>query len=112
MFWGLIPHWSRDPKDAEGNATAEKARSSAFWKSSTEKRRCLVPVQGFYEWEMAGKRRLPHLFEMKHGKAFALAGIWQKGTETTPESVAIVTSRPNAILEAITHRRSPVMLEG
>lgn len=112
MAWGLVPivgsqgerHTTFYP-----NATRAKIPTWAPFRRCAERRRCLVPVNGYYEFEHAGKLRYPHLFSVKGQAAFALAGIWEVADEQTPETVAVVTTEPNA-LAAKVHDRMPVVL--
>jgi putative SOS response-associated peptidase YedK len=91
------------------NARAETLLAKPAFRDAAQHRRCLVPADGFYEWEKAGKARLPHYFALKDRRPFFFAGLWEPETETTPASFAIVTTAPNALLGAI-HDRMPVIL--
>lgn len=108
--WGLIPSWS---KDAAGfiNARAETLTQKGSFKEAFERRRCLIPADGFYEWKKAGKFKQPYFFQLKDESPFAFAGIWDRWRrgETAITSCAIVTTTPNALLESI-HDRMPVIL--
>lgn len=111
MHWGLIPYHERDKprKSMWPNAKAETAQASPAFRRSTAKRRCLVPANGYYEWATAGKLKLPHFFTLRSGRPFAFAGIWEPGAGDVPASLAILTTRPNA-LSARIHDRMPVVL--
>lgn len=111
MVWGLIPFFDRD-KEAKRpftNATAEKARTSAAFRQAVVKRRCLLPANGYYEWQDVGGIKYPHLFTLTGGSPFALAAIWEPATENIPDTVALLTTRPNAVAAAV-HNRMPVVL--
>lgn len=108
--WGLIPSWS---KDAAGfiNARAETLAQKGSFREAFERRRCLIPADGFYEWKKAGKFKQPYFFQLKDESPFAFAGIWDRWRrgETSITSCAIITTTANAILESI-HDRMPVIL--
>ncbi|MBI2814780.1 MAG: SOS response-associated peptidase [Opitutae bacterium] len=91
------------------NARAETLLIRQGFRDATQRRRCLVPADGFYEWEKQGRVRLPHYFALKNRAAFFFAGLWEPATDTTPTSFAIVTTTPNTLLRPI-HDRMPVML--
>lgn len=91
------------------NARAETLLAKATFRDATQHRRCLVPADGFYEWEKQGRTRLPHYFALKTGRSFFFAGLWEPERADTPAAFAIVTTAPNALLQPI-HDRMPVML--
>jgi len=63
------------------NARAETVATAPAFKKAFEKRRCLVPVDGFFEWEKVGKERRPHMIAMLDRRAFTLAGLWENWKE-------------------------------
>lgn len=91
------------------NARAETLLDNSAFRDAARHRRCLVPADGFFEWEKQGRTRLPHYFTLKSGGAFFFAGIWEPATDTTPAAFAIVTTTPNALLSPL-HDRMPVLL--
>lgn len=113
LRFGLIPRWSKEAKPAGfGNARSETVAEKPAFRDAVKKRRCLVPASGFYEWEHVDGEKLPWQFEMKDGKPFAFAGIWEAWTNSTGEvveSAAILTTVPNKLLSAF-HDRMPVIL--
>jgi putative SOS response-associated peptidase YedK len=110
MVWGLIPSWSKEPKPII-NARAETLDNKASFSESFERRRCLIPADGFYEWRKVGKARQAFYFQLKDGRTFAFAGIWDRwrNNETTIKSCAIITTAANELLEPV-HDRMPVIL--
>jgi putative SOS response-associated peptidase YedK len=80
MRWDLIPAWWKKPlkeKPATFNARVETVDTSGMFRDAYRKRRCVVPVSGFYEWTGDKKDRQPHLFTAADGSPlFALAGLW------------------------------------
>ena len=118
--WGLVPFWAMDPKigDRMINARAETIRTSGAFKRAFERRRCIVPADGFYEWQkFEGKRpKLPWFIRRRDGEPLAFAGLWEswhdpKAAEGDPplRTCVIITTEPNALLSPI-HDRMPVVL--
>jgi putative SOS response-associated peptidase YedK len=113
--WGLIPGWSDDPRIASRtfNARAETVASNPVFRDAFRRRRCLVPVDGFYEWLRDGTKRKPMRIHDPGERPLALAGLWTGRQE--PESgvwhrtFTIVTTRPNAFMASI-HDRMPVIV--
>lgn len=110
LVWGLIPNWSKEPIPII-NARAETLDKKASFKESFERRRCLILADGFYEWRRTGKAKKAFFFQLKDGRAFAFAGIWDRWrkNETTIKSCAIITTDANELLLPI-HDRMPVIL--
>ncbi len=113
--WGLVPAWSDDPKIASRtfNARAETITTSPVFRGAFQKRRCLVPVDGFYEWHRVGKDRTPLTIFDPDGLPLALAGLWtgRQDPETGEwrRTFTVITSRPNAFMARI-HNRMPVVI--
>jgi len=107
--WGLVPSWSQEPKGMI-NARSETLTEKPSFSESFERRRCLIPADGFYEWKRIGKSKQPYYFQMKDEEPFYFAGIWDewRGKESIT-SCAIITTTPNELLETI-HDRMPVIL--
>ena len=107
--WGLIPRWATDTTIAHStiNARAETAATEPAFRKAFGRHRCLVPADGFFEWERDGKIHQPHLIRMKGGGVFAFAGLWSFWRDVT--SFAIMTTRPNELVAEI-HDRMPVIL--
>jgi putative SOS response-associated peptidase YedK len=114
LHWGLVPAWA--DTSASGykmiNARSETVATKPAFREAYRKRRCIVPVDGFYEWQRAGRRRRPHLFRPAEGGLLGLAGLWelwQRSDEPPVESCAILTTEANALMRPI-HDRMPVIL--
>ena len=77
--WGLIPAWADDPAIGNRmfNARAETLAEKPSFKQAFKKRRCLIPVDGFYEWQKMGKGKQPLCFSLKSGRPFGLAGLYE-----------------------------------
>ena len=111
---GLIPSWAQDPSVGAGmiNARAETAAVKPAFRESLESRRCLIPADGFYEWQRNGKTRQPYCFEVGDGELFAFAGLWDRWKNASGnviETCSILTTTPNAVTSAV-HDRMPAIL--
>lgn len=105
--WGLFPSPGGKPIGPLINARAETAPQRPAFRDAFARRRCLVPADGFYEWQGEGKQRQPVLFQLAGGRPFALAGLWDP--EPPAEACTLLTTEPNALLQPI-HDRMPVIL--
>ncbi len=113
--WGLIPSWAKDRKIGARNinARSETVAEKPAFRDSFLKRRCLIPADGFFEWQRLPKGKLPHYFYGSDAKPLALAGLWAnwKDPETGDwvRTCTILTGGPNSLVEDI-HDRMPVIL--
>lgn len=115
--WGLIPWYADSPKVAAKhiNARAETVASKPAFKDSFARRRCIIPADGFFEWEsLESGGKLPHYIKSEDGTPLALAGLWAswrdpEGERTT--TCTIITTKPNDLVERL-HDRMPVILPG
>jgi putative SOS response-associated peptidase YedK len=117
--WGLIPFWSKDAKGGAKmiNARAEGLLDKPAFKRAFERKRCIVPADGFYEWERLGgsKQKQPWYIARADGKPMAFAGLWDswRPTKDSDEgkirSCTIITGEPNDKVARL-HDRMPVML--
>ena len=122
MRWGLIPSWCDDPKTlglSTINAQAESLMKKPVWREPFLRRRCLVPADGFYEWQkLDAKSKQPWAYALASGEPLAFAGLWERwrSPDRSPESreeietFSIVTTEANE-LTAPAHNRMPVILE-
>ena len=119
MRWGLIPPWSNDPikEPMLNNARGDAVFTKPTFRDAAKKRRCLVPVSGFYEWqEREGeKRKQPYWIGRADREPFCFAGLWEvwrdrANPDASPlESFTIITTEPNALVAPI-HDRMPVIV--
>jgi putative SOS response-associated peptidase YedK len=114
MRWGLVPSWAKDMSMGYEtiNARAETVATTASFREPFKSQRCLIPADGFYEWQRNGKAKQPYCFELTDGEIFAFAGLWDKWRNPQGElieSCTILTTAPNPLLLDI-HDRMPVML--
>jgi putative SOS response-associated peptidase YedK len=113
--WGLIPHWADAAKVGSRmfNARAETLTSSPAFRDALRRKRCLVPVDGFYEWKREGTRRQPFLISRTDGQPLALAGLWSGWRDPAADRVirtfTIITAGPNEQVADL-HDRMPVVI--
>jgi len=116
LKWGLVPSWA---KDAAGmgarliNARSETVAEKPSFRDAFKKRRCLIPADGFYEWQRrTGDKKQPFFFGLKDGQPFGFAGLWERWTGedgSVIESCTILTTTANEVLASV-HDRMPVIL--
>lgn len=111
--WGLVPHWAPDRKAIQINARLESIASKPIFRESFSKRRCLIPADGFYEWEPKERGRTPHWIYRADGFPMAFAGIWanwkDENTDTWHRTCAIVTGKAEGVIVPL-HNRMPISL--
>lgn len=128
LRWGLIPFWASDPAIGSrlANARAESAAEKPAFRAAFRARRCLIPADGFYEWQVVAgaSKKQPWFVQRADGDVFALAGLWERWEATAGASAAgtkrpdgakvmetctILTTEPNALMAPI-HARMPVII--
>jgi putative SOS response-associated peptidase YedK len=113
MRWGLLPSWYRTPNGGPLliNARAEGIADKPAYRWAVRERRCLVPADGFYEWQGEKAARTPYAIRPRAGGLIAFAGLWEnwRGPEGVIATCAIVTCDANATLAPI-HDRMPVVI--
>jgi putative SOS response-associated peptidase YedK len=116
MRWGLVPYWSKDIKIGFStiNAMAETIETKPVFREAFQRRRCIVPVDNFYEWKKPGpKEKQPYAIALADRSLMALAGLWEtwrsRANNETVRSFTIVTTTPNELCEDL-HNRMPVIL--
>ena len=128
MRWGMIPPWARDKSIGAklANARAETVDEKPSFRQPFRRRRCLLPVDGYYEWESRPSGKQPVYYSMRDGDLFCLAGLWE--TWTTPEQTdepelpdlgqaqaetlctfTVITTTPNRLAKRV-HDRMPVIV--
>ena len=115
LRWGLIPAWAKEPGIGNRmiNARAESVAEKPGYRDSFRQKRCLVPANGFYEWQAVGKLKQPYLIRRQDRQVFGFAGLWStwRGAEgNTLETFTIITTTPNDVLRPL-HDRMPVILD-
>jgi putative SOS response-associated peptidase YedK len=110
----LVPHWAKDPTIGAklNNARGESVAEKPSFRDAFNRRRCLVPATGFFEWKTEGKIKQPHYISLRSGEPMAMGGLWESWKSpdgSILRTVCIVTVGPNAAMEPI-HDRMPVIL--
>jgi putative SOS response-associated peptidase YedK len=115
LRWGLVPAWAKDPAIGSRmfNARAEGVADKPAFRAAFRRRRCLVPADGFYEWQpVAGGRKQPYFIRLVSGAPLALAGLWERWRGPDGDAIAtftIVTTAANEAMRAF-HDRMPVLV--
>ena len=114
MRWGLVPSWSKDSSAAARmiNARCETAADLPAFRDALRSRRCLIPADGFFEWQKLGKAKQPYCFALGDDSIFAFAALWDRWK--TPqagvlETCSILTTAANDLVRDV-HDRMPVIL--
>jgi putative SOS response-associated peptidase YedK len=118
MRWGLVPRWWSKPlkemRVATFNARAETIADKPMFRDAFRRRRCLIPVSGYYEWRDTPDGKQPYYFTRKDGTLITIAGVHDEWSDpetgTALRSCAMVITSPNAFVAHI-HDRMPVILE-
>lgn len=114
MRWGLLPAWVKDPRKFALliNARAETVSEKPAFRNAIRRRRCLIPADGYYEWQVSERRKRPHFIHRRDGAPIGLAGLaetWIGPNGEELDTVAIVTAPASADLAAL-HHRVPVTI--
>lgn len=112
--WGLIPPWAKDPKIGFKmiNARIETIMEKASFKSPISSQRCLVPIDGFYEWKKEGSSKIPYRIIPTNTEVVSLAGLYEEWKSPQGESIfsfTIITQEATQKIAEI-HNRMPAML--
>ncbi len=112
--WGLIPSWAKDEKAGFNmiNARVESLMEKSAFKNLVSKKRCIVPMDGFYEWKKKGKEKQPYRIFTKDNEIFGVAGLydeWKNPQGATIHSYTIITLEANEFMAPI-HDRMPAIL--
>ncbi len=116
MRWGLVPYWAKDPAIGNqlANARSESLADKPSFRQAYQRRRGLLLMDGFYEWQTVGKTKVPHHFGLPSGKPLAVAALWEAwqppgAPDQLLHSVTLVTTAPNPTVAAL-HDRMAVIL--
>ena len=115
FYWGITPDFGKNKPVAQKliNAKAETVDQKISFKSSFQRRRCIIPADGFYEWKKLGKKtKIPYRFTLRDNELFSMAGIWEEYESVSGETqhtFLILTTTPNEVVSEI-HDRMPVIL--
>ena len=112
--WGLVPSWAKDVSMGARliNARSETVEEKPSFREAFKKRRCIIPADGFYEWQRTGGKKQPFFFRMRDERPFGFAGLWERwegeGVQAI-NSCTILTTEANEVLRPV-HDRMPVIL--
>jgi putative SOS response-associated peptidase YedK len=113
MRWGLVPHWAKDTRSIQINARSETVATTPVFRDSFSRKRCLIPADGFYEWEPPEEGRTPHWVYRADGHPMVFAGIWASrldaATDTWHRTCSIITKDAEGVVSSI-HDRMPIAL--
>ena len=116
LKWGLIPSWARDPSIGAKmiNARSESVLEKPAFRNAYKYRRCLVPANGFYEWQALPTGKQPHYITVQNVGVIAFAGLWERWTDRAGGEVmdffTILTCEANDLVRKL-HERMPVILK-
>lgn len=121
--WGLVPSWSKTATGAARmiNARVETVTAKPAFRTAAVRRRCLVPADGYYEWQRAGGRKVPHYLRDPDGGLLAFAGLYELWRDPAVDSEGgatgwlwscAVLTRPAADVLGHIHDRCPVIVPG
>lgn len=112
LFWGLVPSWAKDKKNSSHliNARMETLQEKPSFRSAFKHRRCLIPTNGFFEWERLNGKQAFHIHRTDQ-QLFAFAGLWEQWQHETETlySCTIITTSANELMQPI-HERMPVIM--
>jgi putative SOS response-associated peptidase YedK len=111
--WGLVPSWSADPAEpGHANARAEGIFDRPTFRDAARLRRCVIPVDGYYEWKTEGRTKVPYYFRASDGGPLAFGGLWSlqlMADGRSRRTLCLVTVAPNREAGEV-HARMPVVL--
>lgn len=112
--FGLIPSWARDNKSININGRCETLFEKKSFRDSFKSKRCLIPINGWYEWKKAGDKKIPYFIKPSKTDTFVCAGLYDEWYDNKNGkvvlSIALITTAPNSVVEEI-HDRMPVILD-
>jgi putative SOS response-associated peptidase YedK len=114
LKWGLIPSWAKDTSIGARliNARSETVTEKPSFRQAFKQRRCIIPADGFYEWQRTDGKKQPFFFRMRDESPFGFAGLWERWEGQGREAInscTILTTEANEVLLPV-HDRMPVIL--
>ena len=114
IYWGFIPAWAQGSSTQEehANARIENVSEKITFKDAVKYHRCLIAVDGYYEWKTVGKLKVPYYFKRTDGEPLILAGLWStqiRRDGETQKSLCLLTTKPNREAAQV-HSRMPVII--
>ena len=114
LRWGLVPSWARVPRTGSRliNARAESVHYKPSFRAAFRLRRCLLPVNGWFEWQTRGRGKQPYYLTLKDGSPLSFAALWERWDRSGEplETFTIITTVASPDLEDI-HHRQPAIIE-
>jgi len=112
--WGLVPSWAKDPKVGARfiNARRETVADKPAFRAAFQRRRCLVPADGYYEWQQLGGEKQPHFLVARTREPLAMAGlyeVWKSPQDTWLWTCTVITTEAADELGHI-HDRTPLLV--
>jgi putative SOS response-associated peptidase YedK len=111
--WGLVPGWSREAKTRYStiNARIETLADKPTYRMPFKRQRCLIPADGFYEWQHRDTAKIPHHIRMQDSRLFAFAGLWDhwRGEAGSFDSCTIIVMPANTVMRPV-HERMPAII--
>ncbi len=115
LRWGRIPYWCKDPTGGRKpiNARCETVHTSPMFKGAYRRRRCILPVDGFYEWKAikGQKTKQPYAIAMKDGQPFGIGGLWENWKEPTSgewlRTFVVITTDANELVRWLSDEPDP-----
>ncbi|MDA8744427.1 SOS response-associated peptidase [Rubripirellula amarantea] len=114
--WGLVPSWADDLSIGNRmiNARSETAHEKPSFKRALANRRCLIPVDGYYEWKKVSNGKQPYYIHSSCDRPLALAGLWESNSKASPQgpikTCTIMTTSANDFAKSV-HDRMPVIID-
>lgn len=114
LRWGLVPHWIKGHESTVifPNAESETVAEKPAFRVPFQRRRCLIPANGFYGWRQDGDKRHPYYFKMKNDGLMGFAGLWdtwEKPDGKIYETCTIITTGPNTMIQKISNRMPAII---
>ncbi len=113
LTWGLVPSWVDEPGSGFINARSESVADKPSFRDAFRRRRCLIPADGFYEWQPPAAGKVPHWFHPPDATVLSFAGIWESWTRPGSDArhtFAILTTSASEDVAPV-HDRMPVVVE-
>jgi putative SOS response-associated peptidase YedK len=115
LVWGLVPHWAKDPTIGNRmiNARAETLQEKPAFRDAYRYRRCIIPANGFYEWQQTGTQKRPYFVRARDDLPMGLAGLWAvwhgaDGSEL--QTCTVITTDANETVRPLHNRMAVILL--
>ncbi|MDQ1909466.1 SOS response-associated peptidase [Paenibacillus sp. GD4] len=114
LRWGLVPSWASDERAGAKmlNIRSETVSEKPAFRRLLQRKRCLIPADGFYEWKGSGRQKQPYRFLLRSGEPFGMAALydtWAASDGSKLHTCTILTTNANELVSEV-HHRMPVIL--